>query len=305
LTEKLLIVGGTGFIGKNLASEALNNGFITSVLSLNEPQDKDKIDGVDYIQADIVNNIQLKDKLSTHRFDYIVNLSGYIDHSDFFDGGEHIINTHFLGLVNLLQIIDRTNLKRFLQIGSSDEYGSLKAPQNEEMRESPFSAYSLGKVASTHLLQMLYKTENYPVGILRLFLVYGAGQDYKRFIPQVIRACLFGSQFPVSLGEQIRDFCFIDDITRGILLALKNDNVTGEVINLASGIPISIREVVEKIQAIVGQGKPKFGEIPYRVGENMVLYADTKKTKKYLSWEPEISIEEGLMKTIEYYQCNI
>ena len=74
MTEKLLIVGGTGFIGKNLASEALNNGFITSVLSLNEPQDKDKIDGVDYIQADIVNNIQLKEKLSTHRFDYIVNL---------------------------------------------------------------------------------------------------------------------------------------------------------------------------------------------------------------------------------------
>ena len=87
-------------------SEALNNGFITSVLSLNEPQDKDKIDGVDYIQADIVNNIQLKEKLSTHRFDYIVYLSGYIDLSDFFDGGEHIINTHFLGLVNLLQIID-------------------------------------------------------------------------------------------------------------------------------------------------------------------------------------------------------
>ena len=298
MSEKLLIVGGTGFIGKNLTRKAVEIGFLTTVISLNLPKENDKHINTEYLQADVTNLDHLKKTLLNRKFDYIVNLSGYINHGSFLSGGREVINTHFDGVQNLLQVIDWTHLKKFVQIGSSDEYGNQKAPQSEDIRESPISSYSAGKLFSTHLLQMLHKTEGLPVVILRLFLVYGPGQNNKRFLPQIVDGCSSDSSFPVSEGGQLRDFCYVDDISRGILMALKNKNVEGEVINLASGQSISIREVIEIVKRIVGKGRPDFGKIPYRSGENMNLYADTSKANKVLQWMPEISIVEGIKKTI-------
>jgi len=298
MAEKLLILGGTGFIGSNLSHKAIENDFNTTVLSLNFPTKDKQVKGVKYLQADISNLDQLRESLSSYKFDYIVNLAGYIDHSLFLNGGRQIINTHFDGVQNLLQVLDWNYIKRFVQIGSSDEYGDQIAPQSEDVRESPISPYSSGKLFSTQLLQMLYRTEELPVVILRLFLVYGPGQNNKRFLPQIIEGCLLDSSFPASAGEQLRDFCYVDDISRGIIMSLKNDDVKGQVVNLASGKSISIREVVELVRNIVGHGNPEFGKIPYRVGENMALYADTTKAKKLLNWVPEINIEEGVRRTI-------
>ena len=298
MSEKLLIVGGTGFIGNNLTQKAVESGFLTTVISLNLPKEDYKVSNTEYLQADITDLDHLKKNLLNRKFDYIVNLSGYIDHSDFMNGGREIINAHFDGVQNLLQVIDWGGLKKFIQIGSSDEYGNQSAPQSEDIRESPISSYSAGKLFSTHLLQMLHKTEGFPVVILRLFLVYGPGQSKKRFLPQIIDGCFSDLGFPVSGGAQLRDFCYVDDVSRGILMALKNKDVEGEVINLASGEPISIREIIEIVRGLVGKGSPEFGKIPYRVGENMSLYADTKKANKILKWMSKTSIGDGIKKTI-------
>ena len=79
-------------------------------------------------------------------------------------------------------------------------------PQCEELREQPISPYSLAKVASTHFLQMLQRTEGFPAVVLRLFLTYGPHQDNRRFLPQIIQACLRDDEFAVSDGHQLRDF---------------------------------------------------------------------------------------------------
>ena len=302
MTNRLLIVGGTGFIGRNLSIKAVKQGYNTVVLSLNQPNYLQKINGVRYLQADITNFTQLKQQLGTDDFEYVVNLSGYIDHCCFLDGGRNIINTHFGGIQNLLQILDWGKLKRFIQIGSSDEYGNLPAPQTENMREAPISPYSLGKLASTQLLQMLNRTEGLPVVILRLFLVYGPGQDERRFLPQIIKGCLSDTNFATSAGEQLRDFCYVDDITGGILSSFTNDMTNGQVINLASGVPIAVRKVLEYVQNTLKKGTPEFGKVPYRKGENMSLYADISKAKLLLEWEPLVIIEEGIEKVINYYQ---
>lgn len=301
---RLLIVGGTGFIGKNLVIHAVQADYKVSVLSLNKPAKNQSIKDVSYIQADITDVIALKNKLSDIIFDYVVNLSGYIDHSNFLEGGKQVLDMHFLGVQNILQCLDWKQLKRFVQIGSSDEYGNLPAPQHEGLRESPISSYSLGKVASTQLLQMLHRTQDLPVVILRLFLVYGVGQDDKRFLPQVIQGCLSNNPFPTSAGKQLRDFCYIDDISQGILLSLTNDKVNGEIINLASGIPITIKEVIESVKSAVGQGKPEFGKVPYRKGENMSLYADTSKASDLLDWMPKMILDEGIKRTVDHYIKN-
>ena len=308
MAKQLLITGGTGFIGSSLAMQATKNGYCVTSLSRSAPSEDKMIDGVSYICADVSDYSQLSEILSSNCFEYVVNLSGDIDHSPIEKGGKKIYDVHAGSVENLVRLLNRDTLKKFIQIGSSDEYGNHPAPQHEGLQESPISPYSAGKTASTQLLQKLHASEKFPVVVLRFFLVYGPKQSSERFLPQIIQGCLENKQFPTSKGTQLRDFCYIDDIVDGILFALETtENVDGEVINLASGEPISIRDMIEKVQKTVGSGIPKYGEIPLREGENQALVADVSKAKELLNWNPTISIDEGIRRTVDAHQsplCN-
>jgi nucleoside-diphosphate-sugar epimerase len=301
-TERILIIGGTGYIGRNLALKCLEIGHSVTVLSINSLPENLKINKVTYVHCNISSIDDLHQKINNYSFEYVVNLSGYVDHSNFSDGGASVIDNHLTGVLNILKIIDWDPLKRFVQIGSSDEYGKNEAPQNEKFFGDPFSPYSFGKLAATQLLQMLHRTESFPMVVIRLFLVYGPKQNSSRFIPQIIEGCLSGKQFPVSTGDQLRDFCYIDDIIRGIVLTLNNKNVIGEIINLGSGNPISIKKMILKIKNGIGMGYPNFGQYQARPNENMKLYADITKAKIILDWQPNIDLEEGLKKTIKSFK---
>lgn len=300
--KELLVIGGTGFIGRHLVDQAASHGYQPTILSLHKVQKREKISGVEYIVGDLCSQKELKNNLIGRDIEYLVNLGGYIDHSKYDKGGRETMMTHFLGVQNLIQYLDWNNLKRFIQIGSSDEYGGQSAPQDESMREEPISFYSMGKVAAGQMLQMLYKTEGFPCVILRPFLVYGPGQDEQRFLPQIISGCLREESFPASYGEQLRDFCYIDDIINGIFRALESSDAVGQIINLASGQPVTIKNMIKRVQKMAGSGDPQFGKVPYRPGENMALYADITKAKKLLEWEAKVDLDEGIRRTIEYYK---
>lgn len=299
-TNRMLVVGGSGFIGHALCQAARDRGYTVTSLSMHAPANA--LDGVEYLAGNLADREGLKALLGGRSFDYLVNCGGYIDHRSYFSGGRELIGAHFDGVQNLLDAVNATSLKRFVQIGSGDEYGNVAAPQAETIREAPISPYSLGKAAATHFLQMLWRMDKFPAVTLRIFLAYGPGQGDKRFLPQIIRGCLRNDRFPVSVGGQMRDFCYVDDVVEGILRALDAPDVCGQVINLASGIPVSIRAMIEHVCALVGQGLPDFGKIPYRPGENMALWADTALARELLSWQPQVSLEQGLAKTIEYYR---
>jgi nucleoside-diphosphate-sugar epimerase len=298
--KRLLVVGGTGFIGHHLCVKALSAGYTVYSLSLHRVEYP--LDGVRYIYADLSNKASLASVLGTMEFEYVVYCGGYVDHRLFQNGGADVINLHFSSAINLIGMLPRSPLQRFVFLGSSDEYGSSSAPQSEGMRECPISPYSLAKVATTHFLQMLCTSEDFPAVILRVFLTYGPGQNRRRFIPQLINGCIERKPFPVSEGLQIRDFCFIEDVISGIMQALEASNVCGEVINLASGEPITIRSVIEMVCNIVGSGSPEYGKISYRPGESLALYADISKAQRLLNWHPIITLKQGLINTIKSYQ---
>ncbi len=303
--KRILILGAHGFIGNHLVCKALQQGYQVTAVSLHNTEFALPLPEnaactsllVDMTQRELVQSF-LKDR----SFHYVINGSGYIQHTLYQNGGRALIDQHFSTLLNLVECLDRDILEGFVQIGSSDEYGNLPAPQSEASREAPISPYSLGKVASTQFLQMLHRTEAFPATIVRLFLAYGPGQNNQRFLPQIIQGCLADKVFPTSAGEQLRDFCYVEDLVDGILSALTTPQAHGEVINLASGTGVSIRSMIETVCHVIGRGRPQFGEIPYRPGENMRLYADIAKAKAELGWQPHTSIEHGLRKTIEYYQ---
>ena len=301
--KRLLVLGGSGFIGRNLSEVARDAGYSVTALSLKPAAAE--IRGVRHLCADLGDTASLAAALGKAQFEYVVNSAGYIDHRLFQNGGRALLHSHFDGVQNLIERLDRDCLTRFVQLGSSDEYGSAAAPQRENLRECPISPYSLAKLATTQLLQMLWRTEKFPAVTLRLFLTYGPGQDHKRFLPQIISGCIEDKTFPVSGGLQLRDFCHVQDITCGILHALEATNVCGEVINLASGTPVSIRAVIEQVQKMVGKGIPEFGKIPLRAGENPGLYADIEKARALLDWKPTYTLADGLQNTINFYRGHV
>lgn len=301
--QKILVVGGSGFIGRHIVNRALNVNLNVTSLGFSPRTNlviSDQI--IEHSEVDLNNATHLKERLQEYQFDYVVNCSGYIDHTLFNNGGRKNFENHFLTLINLVEAIDRTKLKSFVNIGSSDEYGDAPAPQAEHLREAPISPYSLGKVCASHYLQTLFRTEGFPGTTIRLFLTYGPGQDGGRFLPQIIDGCMRGINFPVSAGEQLRDFCYIDDTVSAIFQALSKPKSLGEIINVASGNPVSIREMIETVQNIIGKGTPEFGKIDYRTGENMALYATIDKAEALLDWSPSTSLEVGLSKMIEAYK---
>lgn len=304
VAPRLLVVGGNGFIGSHVVKHALRLGWDVSSLSLHGAVGGG-IPGVCHVTADIASLPSLVAALGEAAFEYVINCGGYIDHTLFIKGGRRVFGPHFDGVLNLVEILDRDVLRAFVNIGSSDEYGAAPAPQAETLREMPISPYALSKVASSHFLQMLYRTENFPATTLRPFLIYGPGQMEQRFLPQIIKGCLEGRAFPVSEGSQLRDFCFIQDAVDAFFSALEKSAARGEVINVASGQPVSIRQMVEMVQRLVGRGEPRFGEIAYRPGENMALYADVAKARRILGWEPEVTLESGLEKTIQWMKSRL
>jgi len=296
---RLLLIGGTGFIGSHILEQAISKGFHVTNLSKSRSVLES---GIESYSVDIADKKNLCRILKNKNFDYVINAGGYINHNTCLSSGQEILNTHFQGLTNLIECISTSKIKTFIQLGSSDEYGDNDAPQKEIFRERPFSLYSLSKTLSTFYLQNLFNSFSFPVVILRPFLVYGPSQNLDRFLPQIINSCLKNEEFEVSPGDQIRDFCYIDDFVNAVFMSLENQKAYGKIINVASGSPVSIKQIITQVVKIVGSGCAKFGALNYRKGENMELYADISKANKILNWSPKVSLEEGLSKTVEWYK---
>ena len=300
--KSLLVVGGTGFIGTVLLKRANQLGMTATSLSLNKPTSKNLINNISYVIADTSNLENLEKLFLNKKFNYIVNLAGYINHDLISGGGFSIIESQLNLLNNLVSIFNCKELIRFIQIGSSDEYGLNKSPQTESVRENPISPYSFAKSMNTQYLQMLNLTEHFPAVIIRLFLVYGPHQKFNRLIPFVIKSCLNNNRFNLSEGSQIRDFCYVEDVVDAIIKSLSSNNINGHILNIGSGENISVKEIVKKICTLTKLGEPKFNKKLSRLIENKNLFPDISKAKKLLNWKPKTSLDVGLTKTILWYK---
>ena len=299
MKKKFLILGGTGFIGYHLAKRALKNGFQVSSISKNKPIKKRYLKKVKYIILDISNKNLIKNKIKED-FDYVINLAGYVDHSN----KEETYKSHYIGCKNISNFFLKRNIKRFIQVGSSMEYGLAKSPQKELFKCKPKSIYGKAKLLSTRYLLNLYINKKFPVTIIRLYQVYGPYQDLNRFIPIVINSCKCNKNFPCSHGRQYRDFLYINDLIDAIFLILKNPNSRGQIFNIGSGRPLKIISIIKKIQKYYKSGNPLFNMIKLRKEEQMKIYADIYKARKILNWKPQVNFLTGLKKTIKYYNVN-
>jgi len=296
IKKKLLIVGGTGFLGHHLAKKCKTQYIVTSI-SLNQPKREKQLKGVKYLIADISKKQELIKKINT-KFDIVVNLGGYIDHKN----RNLATKTHFNGCKNLINFFKNKNIELFVQIGSSTEYGKQKSPNFENMKGNPKTIYAQSKLNASKYLINFSKKYNFPYVILRLYQVYGPEQKQDRLIPMVINSCLENLLFRCSSGLQNKDFLYITDAINAISNCFNNKKVIGNIINIGSGQKISIKKLILKIVKKVGYGKPIFGVLGMRSDEPKNSYPSIKKAKKVLIWKPKISLEKGLRMTVSYYR---
>ena len=299
--KKILITGGTGFIGYSLAKECLKLKWSVTSLSSNKPRNFRKLKKVKYLICDISKKEKLKKKIKNN-FDYVVNLAGYVDHSRKLK----TMRSHYNGCKNISSIFLKSKIKKFIQIGSSIEYGKIKSPQKENnfFKKKILSTYGQAKLSSSKYLIKLNKKKNFPVSILRLYLVYGPYQDVNRVIPYTVINSLLDKKFNCSSGKQFRDFLYIDDLVKGIFKALRKKEASGEIINLGYGRSIQIKKVILYISKLIKLGKPNFGKIRLRKDEISSLYPNINKAKRILNWKPKIDLHQGLIRTINFYRKN-
>lgn len=303
MKSKILIVGGTGFIGYHAAKYAIKKGWKVTSISLKKAKKYRLIPNVNYIQVNISNLNSLRKKIKGE-FDYVLNVGGYVNHSSKKKDRKKIFNEHYLGLVNLTKIFLQKNIKSFVQIGTSAEYGKITKPHHEKIICKPNSFYSQAKLQATQHLLRLFKKKRFPATILRFYLVYGPKQDNNRFVSNIIIGCIKNKKFPCSKGDQMRDFCYIDDVIKSIFLSFRFKEAKGNIFNIGYGKPIKIKKLIKYINLKVGKGFPQFGLKKYRDDEVLKYYPIIKKVKNKLKWKPKISLKNGINKTIKFYNEN-
>lgn len=297
--KKILIIGGTGFLGYHLAKHCLKKNFKVTSISINFPKKNRFLKKVRYIKCDISNKKLLEKKLDNN-FDYVVNFGGYVDHSN----KKKTFKSHYLGAKILGNVFINKKIKKFIQIGSSMEYGRVCSPQKENYKCKPESIYGTSKFMATQYFLNLNIQNNFPVTILRLYQVYGPYQDLNRLIPIVINSCKNNKKFPCSNGKQLRDFLYVDDLIKAIFITLNKKEACGKIINIGSGYPIKIKKIIKKIREHFEKGNPLFGKIKLRKEELLKIYPDLNNAKNILNWKPRVDFNTGIKKTINFYQRN-
>ena len=199
------------------------------------------------------------------------------------------------GVVNLLEAIRGRPVSRIVLMGTCYEYGALNTSEGLD----PFNAYAASKVAAWAFGRAFWRAYGLPVVTVRPFQVYGPGQPAHMLVPSAISAALADRDFPMTGGEQERDFVYVDDVVSGILATACAPGIAGESVDLGTGESATVLSIVERIWSMTDcAGHICAGAMPYRRGEANRLRADADRTARLTGWRATTSLDDGLRQTI-------
>ena len=296
--KRVLITGGSGFIGRHLQKRLSDYGANISIIDKNPGS----AESANIIQHDICDYENLKTAIKDVSPEIVFHLAAYIDRASEFDIVRKVIEVNLLGTLNLLESLKDSFCQSIVIAGTSEEYGNNPTPFKEDYREDPVSPYSFSKVCVSYLSKMLFNIYKLPIVILRPTLAYGPGQEETMFIPVLIKTLLRDESLMMTLGEQTRDFIYIDDLVNAYIKAGITQGHHGEIFNIGSGKAYKIKDVAYRIASFLKKDSLLIvGARDYRKAEIMSYYADISKAKSFLNWMPEINMDEGLKRTIDSY----
>ena len=295
--EILYLIGGSGFIGKNLV-RCLSPYYQITVF--------DKYIDYDFFccypeVATVVMNLATEKIAAEYPTpSFIINLASIVTAErdlSLFDG---LISSNLKILLNLYdRFKGDDSLRLFIQFGSSEEYGSEGSPFVETQRERPNSPYALVKQLTTNTAIMLYDNYGFPTMVVRPGNLFGPGQNKSKFIPYVIEQLRKGEPLNVSPCEQRRDFIHVDVFSLDIHGLLKHaDRVVGQIVNVSSGQSISLRQIIDFYkEALHSTSEINYGALSYRENEAMDLQCNIGKLLMIVNTEhDEMNAFKSLIK---------
>lgn len=303
---RVLITGGAGFIGSNLASFLISKGYrvrIIDNLSTGKIENlSDLINKIEFILGDITNNNILQRVLED--IDFVVHLAAVTSVQKSVEEPELTYKVNSEGTMKILELSEKFKIKRFVFASSCAIYGNPeKLPVAENSEPAPLSPYAESKLQGEKLC-LNYLEKGLDCVILRFFNVFGPKQDsespYSGVISIFIKKIL-KNENPVIYGdgEQTRDFIYVDDVLSAIEKAMHSKITDERIFNIGSGNRYSVNHLFKILKELSGfKGEPEYRE--GRKGEVRHTLADISKAEKFLGWRPEIAFQEGLLRTLKY-----
>lgn len=288
--KRVLITGASGFIGQHLQRLLQAQG--AAVYGSRSPTD-DPAKGHP-LAFDIRDAGAVKEVLDDIRPEVVFHLAAVGVTNPGVDPRQALaVNAG--GVINLLEALKGSDVERVVLVGTSYEYGASGAARELD----PINAYGASKVAAWAFGRMYWRAHKVPIVIVRPFQVYGPGQPSHTLIPAAVRAALSGADFPMTPGEQERDFTFVEDVAEGMMAAAETAGIEGASLDLGTGEGIAVRRAVEMIWDLAeAEGTIRPGALPYRTGAPVHLVADADHTAALIDWRATTPLEEGLQTTI-------
>ena len=303
---RVLVTGGTGFMGRHLVRALVARGDEVAVAG-RRPRDALPAgalpDDVAYDAADLAEPGAAEAILAARRPERVFHLASAVDVSRSLDALDVQVRVTQMAAVHVAQACLAHGVGRLVQVGTCEEYGNGPAPFRETQDPSPVSPYSAAKVAATAFVRMLCTSFGLRAVVVRPFLTYGPGQESNLLIPALIRSALAGRDFPMTGGEQTREFNWVEDIVDGIVRAADAPEVDGLIINVGCAEPRRIRDIARLVLDLMGNPvRAEIGKLPYRPGETWEFYCDNTRARQLLGWSPRMPLEDGLRRTIAWYR---
>ena len=291
--QKILVTGASGFIGSHLCSHLCKESAEVYAVSRSSPSTS--TNSINWCYGDVEDFSTVNNIVCQIKPDVIYHLASNVTGSRAIENVLPTLRGNLVSTVNLLTAATEIGCKRIVLAGSLEE------PEPDQILTVPSSPYAAAKWASSTYARMFHELYQTPVVIARIFMVYGPGQNSRFLIPYVISSLLKGISPELSSGKRPIDWIYIDDLVSGLLQMATAADIEGSAIDLGSGTMVTVREVVQQIVKVINsQINPSFGAIPDRVMEQ-VRVANSAVSYTKLHWKPQVSLEEGLKLTVDWY----
>ncbi|MBG1245349.1 SDR family NAD(P)-dependent oxidoreductase [Nostoc sp. NZL] len=308
--KRILVTGGAGFIGSELVHQLIaqraKQVIVVDNLVNGQRQNLENLptDQFELVVADIRDSDRMAKLMSG--VDIVFHLACLgVRHSIHSPHENHEVNA--TATLQLLSAAKAAGVNRFVYVSSSEVYGTARwVPMTEEHPTFPMTVYGAAKLAGECYTRAFYETYSYPTVVVRPFNSYGPRchheGDSGEVIPKFLLRSMAGKPMVIfGDGSQTRDFTYVSDTARAIIMAGFTDSAIGQTINLGSGFEIPINDLAKEIASIVERADTGVIHDESRPGDVLRLYAETAKADKLLGFKPQVSLHEGLVKLRNWY----
>ena len=313
----VLVTGCTGFVGSNLARRLVEEGYSVYGLvrhaSRRDLKPLDSIlDRIHLLEGDLTLYHSVSSAVSAVQPQFILHLGALTPVRLSFEDPFPYLSTNLEGTVNLVHaVLEKCHGARLIAASTAEVYGWQRKgkPAREKAPLNPASPYAVSKEAADRYIQMAMKVYGLKATVLRPINTYGRSAERNFFTEYLISTMLEGGTCYVGAPDSVRDYMFIDDHVNAYFLSMKSDKAVGRVFNVSPGNPVSNRELTEILVRLVAfGGKIVYGSYPPGYPQRPAtwdpdyLVLDSSRIRKVLGWQPTVSLEEGLRRTINSWR---